>query len=522
MTTIWRGPASLLARYGPLQGRAGRPGPREGSSASRAAFALASLALLHAPWPATAAEPAPSPPASGNTVVAAPAGDSTGSSEPGFTTGLWTRSNLLGDMFGLRTWMARYGLSLGIVEISEALGNVTGGVERGFEYEGLTTMTLQLDTSKALGWEGGTFNASALQIHGRNLSAEHLDNLQTASGIEAARTTRLWELWYQQSFLEGRFDIKGGQQSIDQEFISSQYSALFVNTMMGWPMVPSVDLYAGGPAYPLSSLGIRARGQPGGNVTLLGGVFDDNPPGGPFDDDSQLRGAEASGAKFHLGTGALFIGEIQYALNQPTLGQMDTGERSAGLPGTYRLGAWFDTARFPDQRFDNIGLSLANPKSTGIPAMHSHNFSLYGVADQTIWQPDPQSPRALSVFARLMGAPGDRNLVDFSVNAGVTLKAPFEGRDNDTVGLGFGLAKVSGRTAALDRDTAILTGTPVPRRSTEEFIELTYQFQIAPWWQVQPDFQYVFNPGGGILNPNTIAVRLHNEAIIGMRTIITF
>jgi len=121
-----------------------------------------------------------------------------------------------------------------------------------------------------------------------------------------------------------------------------------------------------------------------------------------------------------------------------------------------------------------------------------------------------------------MGAPADRNLIDFSADAGVTLKSPFEGRDNDTAGLGFGLAKVSARAAALDRDAAFFSGTPVPARNTEKFVELTYQFQIAPWWQVQPDFQYVFNPGGGILNPNTIAVRLHDEAVIGVRTAITF
>ena len=45
---------------------------------------------------------------------------------------------------------------------------------------------------------------------------------------------------------------------------------------MGWPMVPSADLYAGGPAYPLSSLGVRLRVRPSENLTLLGGVFQDS------------------------------------------------------------------------------------------------------------------------------------------------------------------------------------------------------------------------------------------------------
>ena len=104
--------------------------------------------------------------------------------------------------------------------------------------------------------------------------------------------------------------MKIGQQSLDQEFMTSQYSGLFLNTMMGWPMLPSADLYAGGPAYPLSSLGIRLRTQLGNGFTALGGVFQDNPPGGPFNADSQLLGSTRWGGNFNLRTGTLFIAEV--------------------------------------------------------------------------------------------------------------------------------------------------------------------------------------------------------------------
>ncbi len=445
------------------------------------------------------------------------------SSDPSFFTGLFgdSRSNLLGDIGGLRTALGNRGVTLGLTETSEVLGNVSGGIRRGFEYDGLTTMSLQMDTGKAFGWDGGTFNASALQIHGRNLSADNLSTLQTASGIEAQDTNRLWELWYQQSFADGAADVKLGQQSIDQEFMASQGSALFVNTMMGWPMVPSADLYAGGPAYPLSSPGIRLRAQASSAVTVLAGVFDDNPPGGPFADDSQLRGVEASGARFNLNTGALIIGEIQYGVNQPAVGDMAREGQSEGLPGTYKFGFWYDTADFSDQRFDSTGASLA-VSATGIPAMHQGNYSLYGVADQTVWHPDPQDPQSLALFARVMGAPPDRNLIVFSANAGVNLKAPLPGRDNDTFGVGYGLAVVSASASALDRDTVLATGTPTPIRSSEQFIEITYQAQLAPWWQVQPDFQYVFNPGAGISDPSDSARRVGDEVVIGVRTNIAF
>jgi porin len=126
------------------------------------------------------------------------------------------------------------------------------------------------------------------------------------------------------------------------------------------------------------------------------------------------------------------------------------------------------------------------------------------------------------VFARVMAAPGDRNLVDLGVNAGVTLKAPFKGRDNDVVGLGVGYARIGSRAQGLDRDTGSFTTPGYPVRSAETIVEATYQYQVAPWWQLQADFQYAFRPAGGIPNPNNPTERLRNEVILGLRTNITF
>ncbi len=427
--------------------------------------------------------------------------------DPDVSTGFWRRSNLLGDMGGIRTALGRAGITLGLTETSEVLGNVSGGLKQGATFDGLTTLTLMMDTQKAFGWEGGTVNLSALQIHGRNLSQYYLGNLQTASGIEATPTTRLWEIWYQQAFLDGKFDVKLGQQSIDQEFMVSTGSALFVNTMMGWPMLPSADLYAGGPAYPLSSLGVRLRGQPTSDITVLGGVFQDNPPGGPFANDSQLRGTTRFGANFNLRTGALFIAEVQYAVNQPATGAAGAeAAKPSGLPGTYRLGVWYDTAGFPDARTGNL---------------RRGNASLYGVVDQMVWRPDSEAARAIGVFARAMGASGDRNMIDFSLDAGVTLKAPFPGRDDDSFGIGYGLAHVGQASRAADA-AARASGVYTPIRTSESFVEITYQAQVTPWLQVQPDIQYVFLPGAGIADPSRPTKRLRNETVLGVRSLLTF
>jgi porin len=435
-------------------------------------------------------------------------------------SGLARSSNLFGDLFGTRTMMSRYGLTFTATETSEVLGNVTGGTRRGAAYDGLLLCDLQLDTNAAFGWTGGTFNVSALQIHGRNLSTDNLNSLQTASGIESDRSTRLWELWYQQQFGdEDKLDVRIGQQSLDQEFMVSQNALVFVNTMFGWPMVPSADLPGGGPAYPLSALGVRFKGQPMDALTVLCGVYNGSPV--PIDDTGDPQKANATGVRFPLDGGALVIAEIQYT--HPALGAMVYPNQPQPLSGVYKLGFWYDTESFADEEFDNAGGSLASSASTGIPRMHYGNYALYGVVDQMIWRDPDDDDRNWNFFFRPMGTPlGDRNLIDFSMNAGFVMHEPIQERDDDNFGIGVGYAHVSSRAADLDRDMGLFSGSYYPIRSGETFVELTYQYQLTPWCQLQPDFQYVFNPGGGVLNPTEPGKTIRNEAVFGMRVNIAF
>ncbi|RQH08887.1 carbohydrate porin [Paraburkholderia dinghuensis] len=488
-----------------------RPAASHGHGVQRHQPALRRLALSAAF--ATLASGAAQAQSTPDAAPEAPEADLAIKAQPsGFWTGFWTRENMLGDMGGLRPWLGKYGVSFQLTETSEYLANVRGGLNRGGTYDGLTTATVQVDTSKALGIPGGLFNISALQIHGTNLSERNLGTLNTASGIEAPASTRLWEMWYQQSFLDNKVDVKIGQQSIDQEFITSQYSALFVNTMFGWPALPSYDMPSGGPAYPLAGLGVRVRGKITNSLTGLFGVFSGDPLGNDPDN--------LSGTNFNLHNGALLIGELQYAINQPAEGDLVRAS-GRGLPGTYKLGFWYNSNSFADQRFDNTGLSLANPATTGIPAQHRGNYSIYAVADQTVWRPNPDEPRSIGVFARVMGAPGDRNLVDFAANLGVVMKAPFAGRDDDSIGLAATYIKVSNSVNGLDLDNRFFLNTPYGVRTQETTLEATYQYQVTPWWLLQADAQYTFNAGAG-RNPVNPQAPLPNTFVIGMRTNITF
>ena len=109
----------------------------------------------------------------------------------------------------------------------------------------------------------------------------------------------------------------------------------------------------------------------------------------------------------------------------------------------------------PDQRFDTAGQSLASPLSSGVARMLNNNYNLYAALDQPLWQ-ESEGAGGLNAFLRVMGAPGDRNLVDFYFDTGLTYKGPF-GREDDTIGIGFAYTRIGGAAGSLDADTMATT-----------------------------------------------------------------
>ncbi len=433
-----------------------------------------------------------------------------GEDKPSWAGDLATRANLLGDIGGMRAVLDRYGASFGLTETAEVLGNPNGGTRRGAVVEGVAQMSLGVDLAKAAGLTGATFNVSALQIHGRGLSGTDLRNLNVVSSIEADPATRLNELWAQQSFLDGRFDVKVGQQSADLEFITSEYEDLFINSGFGWPTLPAADLPSGGPAYPLPTPGIRLRARPTDTVTALVGLYNGSPaglkPGDPQRNDP-------SGTNFDVSSGAFAIGEVQYASSR--------GKDANGLPATYKLGAWYNSNRFADPFFTNGAVVPAIDAFATVPTGKRGDWSVYGTLDQLVYRPAGADDGGLGITARAMGAPDDRSLVDLFVQGGLTYKGAFD-RQNDTMGIGVETARIGARARGGDRATAAVLPTPYPVRGGETVIEATYQAQIAPWWQVQPDIQYVIDPGGGVPDPRRPDRRLGDAAVLGLRTVVTF
>jgi hypothetical protein len=63
-----------------------------------------------------------------------------------------------------------------------------------------------------------------------------------------------------------------------------------------------------------------------------------------------------------------------------------------------------------------------------------------------------------------------------------------------------------------------------PVRDMETVVELTYQHQATPWWMLQPDLQFIINPGGGIPDPRHpgSSSAIPDATVIGLRSSVKF
>src|SRR3954469_12517129 len=313
----------------------------------------------------------------------------------------------LGDLWGARTALEKAGIIFSLTYIGETLGNTSGGLRRGSIYEGRLDTQIDADLEKLLGWSGATFHTNFYQIHGHGLSRYYLGNVLIPGGIEALPSTRLYELWLEQKFFDGKVALRAGQLGVDTEFLASQYEALFVNAL-------AVNPPSGAPVYPLATPGVRLKVAPTDELSFLGAIFNGDPAGPvrPWDNpDPQRR--NRTGTDFRVQDPAFLIGEAAYTYNRST--------EAAGLPGTIKVGAWEHLGRrFNDQR--NTGLSLADPNSSGATRLFRGNAGVYAIVDQLIYRVPDTTDQGIGVFARMSGSPSDRNLISFYADGGLTLK----------------------------------------------------------------------------------------------------
>lgn len=324
----------------------------------------------------------------------------------------------------------------------ENFNNLTGGIKRGSSYLGMVNVSFGFDTEKARFWKGGNFFVSAANTHGATPSGDLTGDFQVASNIEAGNYTFLQELWYKHSF--GAFEITAGLQDMNVDFVTSEYGNYFNNSSFG--IIPTISVNIPAPIFPLTTLGASVKWKISDRLTWLGAVFDGCPT--DFEDQNpyNLRW------KFDSADGVLAVTEVQ--LTSP----------EDKLPYTHKLGFFLHNSHLVVDE-------------NGADSVYQNNHGFYYIADQTIWQSD-SSNRKIGAFLQLGLTPKAFNFNNHYVGVGVNYFGLFKKNGEDALGLAVAYARIESYAG------------------NETTIELTYHFPITPRIYIQPDFQYIINPGG--------------------------
>ena len=400
------------------------------------------------------------------------------------------------DAFGIRRGLARNGIEVGGYYYGETFYN-WGGFDQGGEYDGVLELYVKADMHKLGFWKGLCFHADGYQIHGNSITAANIGSLMPVSNLEATDATRLFELWFEQHLFDDKLAVKVGQLAADAEFIISEGGGYFLNGTWGWPSITAADLPSGGPAYPLATPGVRVAVTPNDRTALLVGVYNGDPAPACNKGGGDPQRCNPHGLDFELDDPPLLMVEGAYTYNPN------------GLRGIVKIGGWNHFGEFEHQRFDSGGALIAVTGNAGRPL--DHNWGLYGIIDQLVWRvPGSEDPKGVGIFARVIGAPEDRNLIDWYFDGGVTFTGMFRNRPNDALAIGFAYTNISDTVSAFDVDF----GEPVAR-NYEALIEICYTFEVRQGLLLQPDFQYIFQPGGNVAGQK-------DAAVVGVRTTIGF
>lgn len=398
---------------------------------------------------------------------------------------MWTRPTLTGDWGGLRTRLADEGVTFNLQYSPEVWSNVTGGTSTGTVYTGLAILQGNVDLRKLVGWLGASVSTRWYWLSGQDISMTNLgNNIFTVSNIAGFNTFRMSELWFQQDLLNNRLSIRVGQLAADTQFDTSTYNAVFLNGTFGWSPDLSTNIPNGGPAYPMAAPGVQVVLTPFNWLSYQGGAFQGN----VFPQDVNQHGFRWD---LSASNGYFSIHELNFRINQ------DAG--STSLPGTFKLGGWFDTAPDPDGG-----------------ARQPWNYGLYFILDQMLYRvPQPSlgtsvsnakqtaapslTDKGLGIFAHMGLAPRNSSLINFYVNGGLNYKGLILTRDNDVLGVAFACGHLNNSPQGNNGRSDL---------GYEMALEATYQVVFTPWLSFQPDLQYVIQPSSSDI-PNALVLGAH-------------
>jgi porin len=391
------------------------------------------------------------------------------------STGILRRDTLTGDWGGLRTRLEEKGIRFELSYTGEMFSILSGGLERKTVYLDNKDFTMSVDAGTLMGWKGAGFFLYVLGNHGTSPS-RCVGDLQVVSNIDAPNTFKVYEAWYRQSLFGGALSFKIGLYDVNSEFDVIETCGLFNNSSFGIGPDFSQSGLNGPSIFPTTSLGLRIKVQPLDGFYIQSVVLD----GVPGDPDNP-RGTHII---LKEDDGLLIAGELGYR------------KQINGKYNKVALGAWFYTGEFRH---------ISEIVGAGHPQAHKGNKGFYFLAERRLYCEKKDNRQGLCAFFRVGGANRHVNQLDFYLGAGIVYSGLVPGRDKDLFGLAVAYAH---NGSPFMRSVSQLDGGFT---RAETAVELTYRFQVTPWFGLKPGFQYIIDPGTDVSIANAFNFSLRSE-----------
>lgn len=399
---------------------------------------------------------------------------------------------LTGDWGGARTKLFQKGVEIGLTHKSDVLANVSGGIKNGTVWIGHTEATLGLDLEKLIGWDASTAYFHYHSDLGSKFNTHYVGGFMGVDNVEVGRNTaQFYHAWIEKSFFKESLSLKAGLYPIDSEFYVTDTSGLFLAPPYGMSNeIAQTDTPA---IFPIGALALRVKAtSPGKNFYAQAAVLD-----GVAGDPNNPHGTHI---RLGHGEGTMSIVEFGYTpQDEPSGKEESKPEEEAESFNKTAVGFWRYTRKFDDLTAVD---SLGNPK-------RRHAQGAYFLAERSLFTEQGHPSQGLAGFVRFGTATEDVHQVDWTASAGLRYHGLIPGRDDDIAGI----AVTVNHTGDKFRHVSRINGDPTTENDETDW-ELTYRAQIKPWLALQPNVQYIVNPG--------MDKTLENAWVVGFRTEVAF
>jgi porin len=404
----------------------------------------------------------------------------------------WDRY-LTGDWWGWRTFLHNHGVDFNLDYFSEMATNFSGGkdnfsgypkgVGQSWAYTDQSLFGIDLDFDKMIGWEGASFECYITKRTGSNLGNEiNPDTLQLIQEVYGrGQTWRITTFAFKQDLFNDLLEFKLGLLNMSQEF-GGFYAFPFENLTFTSGITGNVAGYSMF-TWPVSQWGTDLQWNVTKTLSARIGLFAFNNYW--ISSNYYMRLDNPGGT-----SGAVIPFEIDWNPKLHICGK--------DLPGQWVLGAFGNTNHEETSGAAKSVLAGAPGAAPFLGGRSLGDYGVYGSIWQQVTAPDPNRPRTgLSAFAASIWLSPQVSYQNFQVFTGLYYWGPWSKRPYDSCGIATGYNRVSGnvRDAAAEY-IAAHPGSGYGVQSNEYVEEIFYSFDVFRGANVQPDIQYIINPGG--------------------------